>query len=341
MASTQAYNDSNSHTHIICPGDEMVTMFEGENEADCGNNSISSSNGNTQQQHTQKLPKWRLFTLVTMQGAFNVLGVVLYSLLVPKQVLEMVGPDRKSSVIGITYAVAQVTSIVGILGSGALSDRTNTRFGKRSVFMVIGGVGTAVSVLCMAWLGAMKLLGLYITVNALRALFNEVALVPYQALLPDLVPAHQMGEASGWLAMLSMIGNVAGAVIGGLSIGAIGDVATTLPLALAPIAGSLIVDIGNEIGNNRDQSHLGYSALFATAGVVIIVAAVLVSRVNVGGPPSPRSHSSNNTSDHLSYRSLYPEQLDAEADDTDWSTLAETGSDFPLQTISATSSTRC
>ena len=40
--------------------------------------------------------------------------------------------------------------------------------------------------------------------------FNNMATAPFSALIPDAVPAEQRGAASGWLGLMSVLGNFVG-----------------------------------------------------------------------------------------------------------------------------------
>jgi MFS family permease len=47
---------------------------------------------------------------------------------------------------------------------------------------------------------------------------NNITSTAYMGVIPDVVPANQRGVASGWMALLSQLGNLFGAFIGGLKI---------------------------------------------------------------------------------------------------------------------------
>ena len=47
---------------------------------------------------------------------------------------------------------------------------------------------------------------LYVAAMMLLQFGSSVATSPYSALIPDVVPKAQMGQASGWLALMSLIG---------------------------------------------------------------------------------------------------------------------------------------
>ena len=72
------------------------------------------------------------FVLLTLYA--SILGVLL-----PNQIQD-IDPAGKTATLGIVYAITSVFSTITTPVSGALSDRTRTRFGRRTPWIVIGAV---------------------------------------------------------------------------------------------------------------------------------------------------------------------------------------------------------
>lgn len=86
---------------------------------------------------------------------------------------------------------------------GHLSDRTRTRMGKRSPYILVGGIGTA---LCIALLALHPPFWLMIAVVTLTGMFLFVAVGPYSALLADITPYAQRGRIGSLIAIAGVVG---------------------------------------------------------------------------------------------------------------------------------------
>ena len=77
---------------------------------------------------------------------------------------------------------------------GYLSDRTHTRFGRRSPYILVGAVCLFLSVMGLPHFAS---LAGVIVVSTLLSLFAYIVEGPYAALLPDITPPEQRSSASG------------------------------------------------------------------------------------------------------------------------------------------------
>ena len=89
---------------------------------------------------------------------------------------------------------------------GSLSDHTRSPLGKRSPYILVGGIGTA---LCVAALALHPPFWLMIAAVTLAGIFLFTALGPYVALLADITPYSQRGRAGGLTALAGVVGAVA------------------------------------------------------------------------------------------------------------------------------------
>jgi MFS family permease len=95
---------------------------------------------------------------------------------------------------------------------GALSDRTWRPFGRRRPYIVLGAVTALAGALAMA---RARDLGLLLVGFLLVQAGSNAATAAYQGLLPDRVPEAQRGTASGWLGLMTILGNVGSLALAG------------------------------------------------------------------------------------------------------------------------------
>ncbi len=116
--------------------------------------------------------------------------------------LTMILPFYLTEIVGIRFALAGFVPLVGRavdavsdVWMGRLSDRTESRFGRRRPYLLIGALPFALSFAAIwiappvenEWLLLVHYAGLY----ALFSISMTVVAVPYQALLPELTDDYQ------------------------------------------------------------------------------------------------------------------------------------------------------
>ncbi|MFG3257910.1 MFS transporter [Streptomyces sp. NPDC048172] len=145
----------------------------------------------------------------------------------PLQVLLALQADElaphgwsKESVLAWVTGVGAAVSLVANPLFGALSDRTVSRYGRRTPWIVAGVLGGAagLGVLAVADRVAVMVLGWCLVQLALNATFAAVV-----AAVPDRVPTGQRGEVGGWLGVSQTLGIVLGTGLamaaGGIAMG--------------------------------------------------------------------------------------------------------------------------
>ncbi|WP_449373847.1 MFS transporter [Arthrobacter psychrolactophilus] len=134
-------------------------------------------------------------------------------LLLPLQVERFLdATDWVQNVLGFGYisGVAGAFAIVAYPLTGALSDRTSSRFGRRRPWIAAGTAGFALS---LAVLGAQtSLWGIGICWVAASTFFC-VLTAALTAAISDQVPIKQRGYVSGWISAPQAIGIIAGLVL--------------------------------------------------------------------------------------------------------------------------------
>jgi MFS family permease len=131
--------------------------------------------------------------------------------IVPELNRLMVPEELKGTLLGVITALGMLVAIVVQPAAGALSDVSRHPWGKRRPYILVGSV--------------LVVLGLFMT--AIMALYfrqwwlllvcylflqfaDNIAQGAYQGMMPDVVPLHRRGTASGAMGVAQVLGNVAG-----------------------------------------------------------------------------------------------------------------------------------
>ncbi len=160
--------------------------------------------------------------------AYNFHWGALLAIVLPSQIAVIVGEANKEFYNGLIPSLAACISLFATPLSGALSDRSLSRYGRRRPFMAVGTAVNIFFLLLLPFLGAGSSIWLFLLVLMGIQLGNNWSGGPYAGLIPDVVPEAQRGEASGYLALMTAIGFLLGAVIAGKLTGE----GSYLPIAL-------------------------------------------------------------------------------------------------------------
>ncbi|MGA5566035.1 MFS transporter [Streptomyces platensis] len=155
-------------------------------------------------------------------------------ILLALQAAELAPPGTaKESVLAWVTGAGAVVSMVANPLFGALSDRTASRFGRRSPWILAGVLGGAGALVLLAGAGTVAgmALGWCLVQLTLNAAFAAIT-----AAVPDRVPYGQRGAVGGWLGAAQILGVVAGT---GLATVAGGVIAGYLACAGFTVLGAL------------------------------------------------------------------------------------------------------
>ncbi len=159
------------------------------------------------------------------------LGVSLQS-----RTSQLVSHDVLSA-YGTLAAAGAATAAVTQIIVGIISDRRRTSGSRRTEFYVAGALAASAALL---WFySAPTFAQLLASVVAVQIAMN-VAIGPYQAVIPDFITDERMGTASSWMAALQSIGNAAGAMVAGLISNARIVALTIVSVLLATCAGTAV-----------------------------------------------------------------------------------------------------
>jgi MFS family permease len=162
----------------------------------------------------------QMFAISSMWFALSVLWGSLLTVIIPIQVEDVLRRSgltegqveaQKAGFLGIVVAVGAIAALVLPPIVGSISDRATHRMGRRRPY-VIGGV--AATVVGLFGMIAPPNLIVYSIFYLLVQIGSNTAVAAYQGLIPDMVPATQRGHASGWMGMMTILGNIVGLMLG-------------------------------------------------------------------------------------------------------------------------------
>lgn len=145
---------------------------------------------------------------------WSALGIII----LPSQVLKLAGDLNKGSALAFVLIPGAFVALFSNPLFGFLSDRTGGKlavWGRRRPYILFG---TLINVGGLVWMAtATSILSLMLAYTLVQFASNA-AQAPFHALLPDIVPAEQRGQASGLMGLLLIAGNIGGVVVSGLFI---------------------------------------------------------------------------------------------------------------------------
>jgi Na+/melibiose symporter-like transporter len=129
----------------------------------------------------------------------------LHGIVLPLRLLDIVSESQKNTCLGFMTFTGLVLAMLVQPVAGALSDRSRFRWGRRRPYVLLGGVIAVLLLPGIGWLESY--VALFIVYCALQVSTNT-AQGPYQAFIPDLVPADKRGLASGIKTLLEILGGI-------------------------------------------------------------------------------------------------------------------------------------
>jgi MFS family permease len=173
---------------------------------------------------TRPLPWRHLLNLSIYWLGINVIWSGLGNLTYQERLKWMVGEANAPALLGVLVTVPLFIAVLIQPTVAVISDYTITRWGRRKPYIFIG------TLLDMLFLWALAesnvFLALVVFVVLLQCSSN-FAQGPFQGYVPDLVPAKQVGTASGLMGVMIILGQMVGLGIAGLGLLQLGDVPFT------------------------------------------------------------------------------------------------------------------
>ena len=142
--------------------------------------------------------------------SINAQSAALFPIVIPLQILlfvprGQVGNVQQAVLLGWISAVGAIVSLIMPPLFGLMSDRSTSIYGRRRPYIVAGTILLVVSALLLAIAGNIAIFVIALIINQFG---SNAANASYQALMPDIVPREQRGEASGYFGLMTILGNV-------------------------------------------------------------------------------------------------------------------------------------
>lgn len=167
-----------------------------------------------------------------MYALFNGIGVIL----LPAQVARL-APDSKVGELALLTTLGAVASMIALPAGGALSDRTRSRFGRRTPWLLVMAGVSALLTIAMGLSTGLAALAILVPILWFTANFYGGAI---SAILPDRVPAARRGIASAVIGL----GTPVGILLGVNLAGGVSQVWAYTVLALALFVTTLALVVG-------------------------------------------------------------------------------------------------
>src|SRR2546428_10124396 len=135
----------------------------------------------------------------------------LNNVILQRRMDDLVGKANAGSGPALLTLLGGVVAVLVQPTIGTISDYPTTRWGRRKPYILIGAV------LDVLFLAGIATSNTYISVVAFLVLLqisSNFAQGPFQGYVPDLVPATQVGLASGLMGLMIVLGRIGGVAIG-------------------------------------------------------------------------------------------------------------------------------
>jgi len=143
----------------------------------------------------------------------------LLPVVIPALVKGMVAFEQQGRMLGLLLGAGAAVSAVLQLTIGFVSDSSESRFGRRKPYIVIG-----VLLSCAAMLYLVNAPGYWhlLAAYALVQIFLNTASVPYQSMMPDLVAERYHGRAAAMMGVFDLTGKLSGLMVVALVLAGVG-----------------------------------------------------------------------------------------------------------------------
>jgi Na+/melibiose symporter and related transporters len=117
--------------------------------------------------------------------------------------LEIVAPDQKIEIVATLAMVGSLVALIANIIFGALSDLTRSRLGRRTPWLILGSVASAI---LLYLLSIVTNIALIIVIWCAFQFFLNAIVAPLIAVIPDRVPTQYRGTYSAIYGVGAMVG---------------------------------------------------------------------------------------------------------------------------------------
>ncbi len=183
--------------------------------------------------------RYQLFFLNAYSFGISFMWNAIHPVLLPLLILQIVPDAQKNTGLGLLTSIGLVVALIVQPISGAMSDATRHRWGRRRPWLLYGTLGDLAFLIVLAlarnyWALAIGYIGLQFTSNLAHG--------ANQGLIPDLIPVQKRGEAAGIKSAVEIVALVAASVIiGHMNRNAVPQQVTSLLVVAGVLGFSLLV----------------------------------------------------------------------------------------------------
>lgn len=161
------------------------------------------------------------------------------SVLLPARIAEIAGDGNKATIVALNSTISMVVATLANIIIGAFSDLTRSKFGRRTPWIVLGALGSFLSLII---LGRVTTVTALLVTWAIYQIFLNSIIAPLLATLADRIAPKYRGSAASAYAVGIGVGTGLGQVIGAQFLGNTGTgfiVMASLTVLAAPAAAIL------------------------------------------------------------------------------------------------------
>ncbi|MBA4169126.1 MAG: MFS transporter, partial [Chloroflexi bacterium] len=207
---------------------------------------------------TRALPLTQLVTLSIYWFGIVIIWGGLNKIILPAMIgRQPGGAENLGVLLAIVVTVGVIAPILIQPTIGMISDYTVTRWGRRKPYIVMG---TLLDIVFLFGLATSQTYVALVAFYFLLQLSSNAAQGPFQGYVPDLVPAKQVGLASGLMGTMIVLGTIAGVGIATLGVTTVSLFAATMALGVVEVLTMIILAATVHEGTaapQRTKSWLG------------------------------------------------------------------------------------
>lgn len=183
------------------------------------------------------MPVFQIVQLSIYWFGINAIWGGLNNVILQRRMDALVGKENAGSGLALLTLLGAIVAIIVQPTIGTISDYTATRWGRRKPYILIGAV------LDVVFLAGIATSNTYLSVIAFVVLLqvsSNFAQGPFQGYVPDLVPAFQVGLASGLMGLMIVLGRIGGVAIASIGLFTGDFVVATIGLGLLELATAIV-----------------------------------------------------------------------------------------------------